>query len=117
MLKLPTCPYCNAIYRYGDVRKRTHQKNVKCYNCERQFRVFYIKGRLIVLLVAIVLMIIINLLIFNFLKGITILGCFVITAVFIGLAILIFPFTVKYKITEGKNPELCESKIRVSKES
>lgn len=103
LLKLPLCPYCKAIYRYGDVKKTTHKKSVECHNCKRKFRVSYIKGRIIILSVAAALLIILNMLIMNFLSGATISGCFITTVIFVGITVLLFPFTVRYKKIDGQS--------------
>lgn len=102
LLKLPVCPYCKAIYRYGDVRKKTHDSTIKCHNCHKSFMVSYVKGRVILLLAAAVLLIAINVLMFNFINGVTLLGCLIFTAVFISLAVLLFPYTVRYKKIDGE---------------
>lgn len=102
LLKLPVCPYCKAIYRYDDVRKKTHDSTIKCHNCNRNFKVSYVKGRVILLLAAAVLLIAINVLMFNFINGVTLLGCLIFTAVFISLAVLLFPYTVRYKKIDGE---------------
>ena len=111
MLKLPVCPYCNAIYRYKDVKKITHIKKCECHHCKRKFTVSYIKGRAVILIVTALILIALNLIMLNFLNGVTILGCLIIAAVFISLAVILFPFTVRFKkiygekIEENINPE------------
>ncbi len=39
MPKLPVCPHCHTIYRYGDVSKLIFEKEHKCYHCEKKFRI------------------------------------------------------------------------------
>lgn len=97
LLKLPVCPYCKAVYRYGDVRRKNHNSTIKCHNCNKNFKASYFKGRIIILIVAAVVLITLNSLIFNFIKGVTLLGCLIFTAVFISITFLLFPYTVRYK--------------------
>lgn len=102
MLKLPLCPYCKAIYRYGDVKKNTHKKSIKCHNCGKSFEVSYLKGRIIFICIVAALLIVINILLLNFVSGITILACLLITVAVVGIAVLLFPYTVRYKKTEAE---------------
>lgn len=39
MPRLPVCPHCNTIYRYGDVSRVINKKSVVCYNCKKSFNV------------------------------------------------------------------------------
>ncbi len=41
--KLPTCPYCGTIYRYGDVAGRLAKRGESCYHCGGKFRVVRVK--------------------------------------------------------------------------
>lgn len=38
-MKLPTCPYCNTVYRYKEVRQSIFKKEIICYHCKKKFRV------------------------------------------------------------------------------
>ncbi|MCQ4021967.1 MULTISPECIES: hypothetical protein [unclassified Ruminococcus] len=106
MLKLPVCPYCRAIYRYKDVKNVTHNKNCECHNCKRKFTVSYIRGRVIILAVTAVFLIALNLLMLNFLSGITILGCLILAVLFISLAVILFPFTVRFNKVDGEENKI-----------
>lgn len=101
-MKLPLCPYCKAIYRYGDVKRVTHNKSCECHNCGRKFSVSYIKGRIIIILITAVILIALNLLLFNLVDGVTVISCLIINALFISLAVILFPFTVRFKKLDGE---------------
>ena len=97
MLKLPLCPYCGAIYRYGEVKKFRNKENIKCRHCGKEFSVSKTKGRIILITVAAVILIALNILMFNFIKGLTVLGCFIITVAAVSLTVILFPFTTRFK--------------------
>lgn len=59
MFKLPTCPYCNTVYRYGDVRKIQYHKGHKCYHCKKDFKISR-KGVWLLLLIVTVAAVFIN---------------------------------------------------------
>ena len=103
MLKLPVCPYCNAIYRYKDVKSITHDKVCRCFHCNKKFTVSYKKGRIVILSAVALLLIALNVLMFNFVSNVSILGCLIISVLFISLAVILFPFTVRFKkLTDRK---------------
>ena len=81
MLKLPLCPYCEAIYRYGEVKAFKNKE----------------KGRIILIIVAAIILIALNILLFNIIKGLTVFGCFVITVAAVSLTVILFPFTTRFK--------------------
>lgn len=117
-MKLPLCPYCKAIYRYGDVKRVTHNKSCECHNCKRKFSVSYIKGRIIIILITTVILIALNLLLFNFVNGVTVIACLIINALFISLAVILFPFTVRFKKLDGEEKaEINNDAIRRKKRS
>ena len=39
MFKLPICPHCGTIYRYGEVKNTVKHKTIKCYHCGKSFSV------------------------------------------------------------------------------
>lgn len=102
MLKLPVCPYCNAIYRYKDVKSITHDKVCRCFHCNKKFTVSYKKGRIVILSAVALLLIVLNVLMFNFVSNVSILGCLIISVLFISLAVILFPFTVRFKKIDGQ---------------
>ncbi|MCQ2514557.1 MAG: hypothetical protein MJ089_05660 [Ruminococcus sp.] len=38
-MKLPVCPYCHTVYRYGDVKGELSKKKHNCYNCKNKFKI------------------------------------------------------------------------------
>ena len=112
MLKLPVCPYCHAVYHYKTVRDTVKQKEMTCHNCKKTFSISYKKGRFVLLLVVSVFLVGLNLFLLNILENITIWGCLAVTVVFVFIAMLLLPYTVRYKkIQKGqKNRETKKNK-------
>lgn len=52
MPKLPVCPHCKTIYRYGDVCKIMHKKSHICYNCKKVFNLKRKKFLILFLIIA-----------------------------------------------------------------
>lgn len=102
MLKLPLCPYCHAVYHYGQVREKTHNKEIACHHCGKKFAVSYKKGRALLLLIAAAVLVAVNLLCLNLFENITIWVCMSITIVLLALTIPLFPYTVRFKKLEKK---------------
>lgn len=97
IFKLPTCPYCNAVVRYNDVKRTTHDKVIKCHHCKKQYSVSYIKGRVIFLTIECVILILINIFLLKQTTGLTIPFIAIGTAAIILASTFLFPFTVRYK--------------------
>ena len=54
MLKLPVCPHCHTIYRYGDVKKTLYEKNHKCYHCNKIFIISKIRILFLFIIIALI---------------------------------------------------------------
>jgi hypothetical protein len=52
MPKLPVCPHCGTIYRYGDVNKIMGEKSHTCYHCKKNFAVSKKKFLILFLIIA-----------------------------------------------------------------
>lgn len=96
MFKLPTCPHCNTIYRYGDVKKTINEKSHKCYNCKKDFKVSK-KGLLVLLLLLIIFEITVNLLELNIFVNINFIALTVTNIVVIIAFLAFIPFFISYK--------------------
>lgn len=103
MLKLPVCPYCNAVNRYDKVRKTTHEKIIKCSHCGKEYEVSYISGRIILMTCVCIALIIINLFFMFTSRTVNLVLMTVGTATVILISFLLFPFTVRYKKIAKKN--------------
>lgn len=97
ILRLPICPYCHALTRYGDVKRTTHNKIIKCHNCKKNYQVSYLKGRIILILIVSIALIVINIFLLKQTAGITLPFLAIGDAIVILVAVFLFPFTVKYK--------------------
>lgn len=54
MIKLPVCPHCHTVFRYGDVKRIMYKRNIECYHCGKKFKVSRIKLLLLLLMVAVI---------------------------------------------------------------
>lgn len=97
ILRLPVCPYCHAVTRYGDVRRTTHNKIIKCHHCGKNYRVSYLTGRIILISIVSAALIIINIFLLKQTTGITIPFLAISDAIIVLAAVFVFPFTVRYK--------------------
>lgn len=111
IFKLPICPYCHAVTRYSDVKRTTHDKIIKCHNCNKNYRVSYLKGRIILILIVCIALIIINIFLLKQTQGITIQFLAICDAVIVFISILFFPFTVKYKELPRKLQKLSKEEV------
>lgn len=97
MFKLPVCPYCHAVNGYKDVKKSTKRKVDRCHHCNRMYRISYLAGRVKILLLVGILLVVFNLIILYTSKGLNLQLMLLVTMTGVIIAILCFPFTVKYK--------------------
>ncbi|MGN0537604.1 MAG: hypothetical protein ACI4M3_06475 [Acutalibacteraceae bacterium] len=97
MFKLPVCPYCHAVNSYNDVRKSTKLKVKRCHHCNAMYRISYLAGRIILLSVVGTLLIAFNLLILYTSKVLDLRLMTIVTFLGVDLAVVLFPFTVRYK--------------------
>lgn len=97
MLKLPVCPYCHAVNSYNDVRKSAKVKAKRCHHCNAMYRVSYLSGRIILLIIAGIILAAFNLLILYTSQGLNLQLMLIVTAMGVTLAVMLFPFTVRYK--------------------
>lgn len=54
MPRLPVCPHCKTIYRYGDVCKIMNKKSVVCYHCKKEFKLKRKKFFILFLIIALI---------------------------------------------------------------
>ncbi len=102
MFKMPVCPYCHTVYRYGDVRKNKNKKIIECYHCKKYFNQKKYLGYAVLAVILVFIAVVINLIILNltadFLTSIIPLIIVSVSAVII---FMIFnPFFVSYKKTK-----------------
>lgn len=114
--KLPVCPYCHGVYRYGEVRKLSKYKNIQCRNCEKVFIISEKKEKIIYFSVICLLLIAINLLLFYTITGITIYHSLVFTVLFFSVSLIFYPFFIKFKKQNEDESEKKKKKIKSKKE-
>ena len=96
MFKLPICPYCHTIYRYGDVKKVSKKSFEKCYHCKKDFKVSK-SGILVLLLIIMVIGVALNIFQMTNFENLNFIVLFVTNIVLILLAVLFLPFFIKFK--------------------
>ena len=96
MFKLPECPYCHTIYRYGDVRKTVYKSEEKCYHCKKSFKVSKIKILILFLIIAFITAIF-NIFQLYMIEGLTFIGIIITNVVVVTLGIFLIPYFIGYK--------------------
>ncbi len=96
MFKLPECPYCHTIYRYGDVRKTVYKSEEKCYHCKKSFKVSKIKILILFLIIAFITAIL-NIFQLYMIEGLTFIGIIITNVVVVTLGIFLIPYFIGYK--------------------
>lgn len=104
MFRLPVCPHCRTVYRYGDVVKNKHHKKIQCYNCKKYFRQSK-KGYLMLGLLVFLVSLIINIVTIAIFKDIfkSVVPMFIISVVIIFIGLLLTPLFIKYKNIKSEN--------------
>ena len=110
MFRIPTCPHCGTVYRYGDVfkiiyrdrfqRKKNAEKTIECYHCQQRFEVRYLSGVMIAAIIWAALSIGTNLLLLSRMTRLDLVVMFIITIAYMAIAILLLPFFVSFKKCE-----------------
>lgn len=96
MSKLPTCPYCNTIYRYGDVRKSLGTSKIKCYHCKKKFKVSKIKILILFLIIAFITAIL-NIFQLCLIEGLTFVGLMITNTIAVTIGLFFIPYFIAYK--------------------
>lgn len=96
MLKLPVCPHCHTIYRYGEVKKTLYEKNHKCYHCNKIFEISKIRILILFLIIALIAAIF-NVFELYMMAGINFIALIVTNIIIITAGILLIPFCIRFK--------------------
>lgn len=96
MFKLPTCPYCNTIYRYGDVKKSLGKSEVKCYHCKKKFKISKTKILILLLIIALITAIL-NIFQLYMIEGLTFIGLMITNIITVTIGIFLIPYFITYK--------------------
>ena len=107
MFKLPVCPHCQTIYRYGDVRKNLNTKIHTCYHCKKQFKTSF-SGLWLLLLFIVAVGITVNLIEITIFASTNVIALLVTNIVLILFFLLFVPFFTKFRkfgedMPKGKN--------------
>lgn len=96
MFKLPTCPYCDTVYRYKDV-KNIKEKEHTCYHCNNVFKVRKMPYVMILALIVFVLCVGMNLLILFNMTQFNIWVLIVPNFVIVTISVFFVEFFTKFK--------------------
>ena len=107
MFKLPVCPHCQTIYRYGDVRKNLNTKIHTCYHCKKKFKTSF-SGLWLLLLFIVAVGITVNLIEITIFASTNVIALLVTNIVLILFFLLFVPFFTKFRkfgedMPKGKN--------------
>lgn len=96
MFKLPVCPHCKTIYRYGDVRKLIFRRKEKCYHCNNEFKVSKIKILILFLIVALITAIF-NLFQLYMIEDLSFMALMITNILFVTAGLFMIPFFISFK--------------------
>lgn len=98
MPKLPVCPHCHTIYRYGDVRKLVFKKEHTCYHCDKKFSVSRKNIFILFLIIALITAI------FNLLELYVMTADFtalmITNVITLSVGVILIPFFVRFIVRE-----------------
>ena len=103
MFKLPVCPHCGAVYRYGDTRKAVKSKINECYHCKKSFRVRILPYALVMALPLTAICVAMNIVLLSRMKQLSLLPLFAVTIAFLLIIWALIPFFLKFKKTDDTN--------------
>ena len=112
MFKLPVCPYCDTVYRYSDVWKEIRRQSQMsknreadngCYHCHRCFKISWMPGGILLMILWIACSIGTNLLLLSRMTQLNIWLMMTATLLYFAVVIVICPFFVKFRTIEKKN--------------
>lgn len=118
MFKLPVCPHCHTIYRYGDAKKNLNRKIHTCYHCKKSFKTSF-SGLWLLLLITVAVGIVLNIIEISVFSRINVTALMITNIVLILFFLLFVPFFTKYRKTEQKLPanELPKNKKQNSRKN
>ena len=112
MFRLPVCPRCGTVYRYGDTVREIKKKDNVCYHCNKRFRVKMFPYVLIHSAVLIAVCIAVNIVLLNGMKVLDLFSLFGVTVFFVCMILLLIPFFTKFKAVDDKDNMKLESDNR-----
>lgn len=101
MFQLPVCPHCHTVYRYGEVKKISKEKEHDCYHCNKKFKVSK-KSLWILTLILFVLAVALNVAQLFIMRNLNILALIITNTLLIIIAILFIPYFTEFKEIEDK---------------
>lgn len=106
MFRLPVCPYCHTVYRYGRVRKiERKEKTVTCYHCKKEFRVKRTGGTVVLGAIVFLLAVATNIMLLNGMTSFSPAPLIAFTVGYIILGFVLLPFFIDFSKTEKTEPK------------
>ena len=100
-MKLPVCPHCHTVYRYGEVRRLLLHREAVCYHCQKRFQIKKTRC-LLLLLIWVAVCVAVNILSLVLIGNITVIGMFITNVILAVLAILLTPFFIRFTANEQR---------------
>lgn len=100
-MKLPVCPHCHTVYRYGEVRRLLLQKEASCYHCQKRFHIKKMRCLLLLLIWAAVC-VAVDILSLIWIGNITLIGIFITNVILAVPAILLTPYFIRFTENEQR---------------
>lgn len=97
MFKLPVCPHCHTIYRYGDVKKLIFKSKETCYHCHKDFKVSKIKIIILFLLIALITAIF-NLIQLYMVEDLSFVALMITNVIFVTVGVFLIPLFINFKL-------------------
>lgn len=115
MFRLPVCPHCGTIYRYGDVHRALRHGESACYHCQRPFALRRLPGLAVEALIIVPLCIGFNILMMTRMQRLNLPVLFISTVIFILLYGLLMPFFIRFTPNRKKTDENLLNKSKNTK--
>ena len=96
MMKLPVCPHCNTIYRYGDVKNLIYKKGTTCYHCKKKFKVRKNKILILFLIIALITAIF-NLFQLYMVEDLSFIALMITNILFVTAGLFMIPFFISFE--------------------
>lgn len=90
------CPHCQTVYRYADAGSLLWKKQAQCYHCKKTFTVSR-RGFIALALETALLYALLNAIMLNAVRGVSLLGLFIVNIFPALAAVFLLPAYIKLK--------------------
>ena len=100
--KLPTCPYCDTVYRRSDVGRLKLKKEETCYHCGKKFDISR-KKWLILAAELFLLCVGVNILIYSLIDTAVLIAAFICNIIILIIGLILIPYYLIFLKKDRKN--------------